>query len=188
VYKWLVVDRPLAEVALVERARRGDDAAFATLVKEHQEIAFRTAYLITGSRADAEEATQDGFYKAYRALPRFRTGAPVRPWLLQIIANEARNSRRSRRRREDVTLRLAQQRAVEQLESPEGETLAAERRERLLAAVRELPEPERLAVSCRYLLGLSELETATVLEIPPGTVKSRLSRALARLRAAEETQ
>lgn len=182
------MDRPLAEAALVERARRGDDAAFTTLVKEHQDIAFRTAYLITGSRADAEEATQDGFYKAYRALPRFRAGSPLRPWLLRIVANEARNSRRSRRRREEVTLRLARQRPLEQSRSPESDTLAAERRERLLAAVRELPEPEQLVVGCRYLVGLSELETAAVLEIPPGTVKSRLTRALERLRAVEDPQ
>ena len=61
----------------------------------YQGIAFRTAYLLAGSAADAEEAAQDGFVKAYRALGRFRIGAPFRPWLLKIVANEARNRRRA---------------------------------------------------------------------------------------------
>jgi RNA polymerase sigma factor (sigma-70 family) len=181
----VVVDRPLAEAALVERARRGDETAFAALVEEHREIAFRTAYVITGSHLDAEEAAQDGFFKAYRALSRFRAGSPLRPWLLQIVANEARNKRRSRVRREELWLRLTRERQGSHESSAETEALTAERREGLLEAVRRLPEPERLVVACRYLVGLSELETAAALDIPTGTVKSRLSRALARLNEEE---
>jgi RNA polymerase sigma-70 factor (ECF subfamily) len=92
-----VVGRPLVEAELVGRAKRGDEAAYEELVKIHREVAFRTAYLIAGSAADAEEAAQDGFVKAYRALARFRDGLPFRPWLLQIVANEARNRRRAAR-------------------------------------------------------------------------------------------
>ena len=80
---------------LIERARNGDARAFEELVAMHTQIAFRTAYLITGSAADAEEAAQDGFVKAWRALRRFRPGAEFRPWLLKIVANEARNRRRA---------------------------------------------------------------------------------------------
>ena len=69
-------------------------------MRAYQGIAFRTAYLLSGNAADAEEAAQDGFVKAYRALGRFRRGAPLRPWLLRIVANEARNRRRSAGRRE----------------------------------------------------------------------------------------
>ena len=87
--------RPLTEHELVERARRGDANAFGELVREHEEIAFRTAVLITGSAAEAEEAAQEGFVKAYRGLRGFRAGEPLRPWLLTIVANEARNRRRS---------------------------------------------------------------------------------------------
>ena len=65
---------------------------------------------------------------------------------------------------------------------PEDEVLAGERRAALLGAVNELPAPERTTVACRFILGLSELETAAVLDVPAGTVKSRLSRALQRLR------
>jgi hypothetical protein len=78
-----VVSRPpSSEAALVERARRGDSAAYEALVRAHQDIAFRTACLMAGSSADAEEAAQEAFVKAWRALPRFRAGAPFRPWLL----------------------------------------------------------------------------------------------------------
>src|SRR3954468_5536522 len=91
-----VVSRPPDnEAALVERARRGDSAAYEALVRAHQDIAFRTACVLAGSAADAEEAAQEAFVKAWRALPRFRAGAPFRPWLLAIVGNEARNRRRS---------------------------------------------------------------------------------------------
>jgi RNA polymerase sigma-70 factor (ECF subfamily) len=65
------------------------------LVKGHYDVAFRTAYLITGSTADAEDAVQEALLKAYRALARFRADLPFRPWFLSIVANQARNRRRS---------------------------------------------------------------------------------------------
>ena len=92
--------RPLQESELVERAKQGDEAAYGDLVQAYQGIAFRTAYLIAGSAADAEDAAQEGFVKAYLALDRFRPGARFRPWLLAIVGNEARNRVRSRVRRE----------------------------------------------------------------------------------------
>ena len=94
VYEQRVVGRP-PETELVERARRGDAAAYESLLRMHEHIAFRTAYAIVGSAADAEECAQDAFVKAYHALGRFRREAPFRPWLLRIVANEARNRRRS---------------------------------------------------------------------------------------------
>jgi RNA polymerase sigma factor (sigma-70 family) len=175
------VGRPLDDTALVARARRGDDSAFGALVRAHQGIAFRIAYVITGASQDAEEVVQDAFVKAHRALGRFRPGSPFRPWLLQIVGNEARNRRRASSRRDQAHLRAE----VERLpagESAEGEALGAERRSRLIQAVAALPEVERLVIVCRYFLDLSELETAAALAVPPGTVKSRLVRALARLR------
>ena len=178
-----MVDRPLDEAELVERARRGDLEAWETLVRTYQGIAFRTAYLLAGNAADAEEAAQDGFVKAHRALGRFRRGAELRPWLLRIVANEARNRRRSAGRRERLALRAAAEtRPGDAVPSPEAAVLAGEQRERLLAAVEALPDEHRDAIACRYLLGLSEAETAAALGVRAGTVKSRLSRALARLR------
>jgi RNA polymerase sigma-70 factor (ECF subfamily) len=169
----------------VERARRGDGAAFGVLVRDNQEVAFRTAYLITRNAADAEDAAQDGFVKAYRALHRFRPGAPLRPWLLRIVANEARNRRRSAARRDALALRAAAQApSGDAAPSPEGHAVAADERRRLLELVEALPEDQRLVVALRTFLDLSELETAAVLGVRPGTVKSRLSRALERLREA----
>jgi RNA polymerase sigma factor (sigma-70 family) len=178
-----VVGRPLAEEELVERARRGDEAAYEELVRMYQGIAFRTAYLLAGSAADAEEAAQDGFVKAYRALGRFRTGAPFRPWLLKIVANEARNRRRASGRREQLALRAAAGAASgDAAPSPEAALLSAERRHQLLAALNRLPERDRLVLASRYLLDLSEEEAAAALGCRRGTVKSRLARALERLR------
>jgi RNA polymerase sigma-70 factor (ECF subfamily) len=182
-----VVDRPLDEAELVERARRGDLDAWETIVRTYQGLAFRTAYLLAGSAADAEEAAQDGFVKAHRALGRFRRGAELRPWLLRIVANEARNRRRSAGRRERLALRAAAEvRPGDAVPSPEAALLAGEERARLLAAVETLADEHREAIACRYFLGLSEEETAAALGIRGGTVKSRLSRALARLRAELE--
>src|SRR5205085_4990351 len=112
---------------LIERARMGDARAFEELVAVHTQIAFRTAYLITGSAADAEEAAQDGFVKAWRALGRFRPGAEFRPWLLKIVANEAHNRRRSAARRERLSLRaVAEARPGDAVPSPEAALLARE--------------------------------------------------------------
>jgi RNA polymerase sigma-70 factor (ECF subfamily) len=187
-----VVSRPLtSESDLVARARRGDGDAYDQLVRAHQDIAFRTAWLVSGSAADAEDAAQEAFVKAWRALGRFREGAPFRPWLLAIVANEARNRRRSAGRREALVLRAAAERRPSDgaASPPEAAVLRAERREGLLAALERLNDDDRAVLSCRHLLGLSEEETAAALGIRRGTVKSRTSRALVRLRAelGEET-
>jgi RNA polymerase sigma-70 factor (ECF subfamily) len=178
-----VVDRPLDDAELVERAKRGDLRAWETIVREYQGLAFRTAYLLSGSAADAEEAVQDGFVKAYRALGRFRRGSPLRPWLLRIVSNEARNRRRSAGRRDALALRVAaENRPGDAVPSPEAALLGGEERARLLDVVNRLSEDHRLAIACRYFLELSEDETAAALGVRRGTVKSRLARALARLR------
>jgi RNA polymerase sigma-70 factor (ECF subfamily) len=178
-----VEGRPLDETDLIGRAKRGDTHAYEELVYAHQGIAFRTAYVIAGNAADAEEATQDGFVKAWRALGRFREGAPFRPWLLQIVANEARNRRRSAGRRAHLALRAAtEELSGDAAPSPEASLLSTETRERLLAAVNELPKDQRTVIALRFFVGLSEQEVADALKLPTGTVKSRSARALERLR------
>jgi RNA polymerase sigma-70 factor (ECF subfamily) len=153
-------------------------------VHAYQGIAFRTAYLVVGDAAEAEDAAQEGFVKAYYALRRFRTGAPFRPWILQIVANEARNRRRSTGRRTALVMRTAAEApSGEAAPSPEAALERREQQEALLAAVETLREDDRLVITCRYFLELSEAETAEVLGWRRGTVKSRLSRALERLRA-----
>ena len=179
--------RPEEDSGLLARAQRGDAAAYEEIVQRYQQVAFRTAYVITGSAADAEDAAQEGFVKAYRALGRFRTGSDPRPWLLRIVANEARNRVRSSQRRHGLELRLAEGfRPGDAAPSPEAAAVAAEERQRLLELVNRLEQDDRLVISSRYFLELSGEETAAALGIPEGTVKSRLSRALARLRARLE--
>ena len=168
---------------LVEQARQGAIDAYEVLVRRYQELAFRTAYLITGNGADAEEVAQDALTKAFYALDRFRAGAPFRPWLLQIVANEARNRRKATGRRVQLAVRAAAEAVPGQAEpSPEEEVLSNERRGALLAALDTLRDDDRQVLAYRYFFDLSEAEMATVLNCARGTVKSRLSRALGRLR------
>ena len=164
---------------LVERAVHGDISAFEMLVAHHQRAAVRLAAVIAGS-ADAEDIAQEAFVKAYRALDRFRDGAAFSPWLFRIVANEARNHRRSSGRRARLALRTMS--AQVQATTPEDVAMASHQRASLLTALDALPERDRLVLSCRFLLGLSEAETAAALECATGTVKSRTSRALERLR------
>ena len=154
-------------------------------MKSYQGIAFRTAFLVTRDSGEAEDAVQNAFINAYYALGRFREEAAFRPWLLRIVVNEARNRRRSTGRRERAALRLVEGRpADDAVPSPEAATLTSETGRELLDAVNSLSEKDRMVIACRYSLDLSEAEAAAVLGVRPGTVKSRLSRALARLRAA----
>ncbi len=127
-------------------------------MRRHETIAFRTAWVITGSAADAEEAAQDGFVKAHRALGRFREGAPLRPWLLTIVANEARNRVRSAGRREPLALRVAEERRPDgAVPSPEAALLDSEQRDELLAALADAlgdrPPGDRLPLLPRALGG-----------------------------------
>jgi RNA polymerase sigma factor (sigma-70 family) len=185
----VVVHRPPhPESDLVALARGGNVDAFQQLVRLHQQLAFRTALVLAGNAADAEEAAQDAFVKAWRALRRFDPERPFRPWLLAIVANEARNRRRAAGRRTGLTLRAAEQPPAAGDPSPELLLVAAERDRALTDAIGRLDERDRQVIACRYLLDLSETETAAALSWRVGTVKSRLSRALVRLRDAVERE
>jgi RNA polymerase sigma factor (sigma-70 family) len=178
-----VEGRPLDDAELAERAREGDVDAYEQLVARYQQIAHRVAYLITRSSSDADDAAQEAFVKAYYALDRFRSGASFKPWLLAIVSNEARNRRRSSGRRVELAERAASVRpSGDAAPSPEVAAIATEERQMLMDAVDNLREQDRLVIVYRYFLDLSEQEMAELLDCPRGTVKSRLSRALARLK------
>ena len=170
------VGREPADDELIERARRGDAAAYGDLVRRYEQVAFRTACAVCGDAAEAEDAAQEGFVKAYAALGRFRAGSPWRPWLLTIVANEARNRRRAAGRRAHLATRAAQAQGPPVLPAPEALDGP------LVAALGRLDPAHREVVVLRHLLDLPEAECAAVLGCRKGTVKSRLSRALARLR------
>jgi RNA polymerase sigma factor (sigma-70 family) len=162
--------------ALVERARRGDTAAFEEVVARHQAAAFRTAFVLCRDAGEAEEAAQDAFVKAFAALGRFRAGAPLRPWLLTIVANEARNRARAAGRRRGLAERAAFERAAAPL------TIDGDSDPELRTAIGRLDDRDRAVLWLRFFADFNEAETAAALGCRRGTVKSRTSRALGRLR------
>jgi RNA polymerase sigma-70 factor (ECF subfamily) len=180
-----VEGRPLDDLALVERARTGDVNAYEALVQQYQQLAYRVAYQVTGDAADAEDAAQEAFVNAYYALGRFRPGAPFKPWLCQIVANEARNRRMAAHRRTALAERAQRAQASgEAAPSPEAAAEADEFRATLVETLGRLRDDDRLILSYRLFFDFSEADMAQALKVPKGTVKSRLSRALARLRMA----
>jgi RNA polymerase sigma-70 factor (ECF subfamily) len=172
------------DAPLVRRARRDDPAAWETLVRRHQEPVFRLAYLILGDADDAQDIAQEAFVRAYLALGQFDTARPLRPWLLSIGANLARNRRRSLGRYW-AALERAFRANPEPYHPPPDRTAAADAR-RLRQAVTRLRPIAQDVIYLRYFLELSEAETAEALGVPAGTVKSRLHRALDQLRQVIE--
>lgn len=175
-------ERHHGDDALIARSRRGDAEAFGEIVARYQELAQRTAFVILRDADAAQDAAQEAFVKAYRALGRFREGAPLRPWLLRIVANESINRAKADARHRHGDLALAESRADEAGDSPEAAALAAERRALVVRALNGMREDDRLVLAYRYFFDLSEAEMAEALGVPRGTVKSRLSRAMSRLR------
>lgn len=177
----------LEETELIDRSRRGDGAAFGELARRHGRDALRVAQAMLGSPTEADDVVQEAMMKAYRALDRFRAEAPLRPWLLRIVANEARNRRRSAGRRGRLAERVAAVAGVAVSGSAvsgsaESVALVDERAREVLRALGRLRAADREVIVLRYFAELSEAEMASALGCPAGTVKSRLSRALARLR------
>ena len=172
----------LDDDAVAARARAGDSAAFGELVRRHQRSALRVAAVISGSTDEARDIVQDAMVKAHRSLASYRGDGPVRGWLLRVVANEAKNHVRSRVRR----LRRDDRHAGLQVRAAAGADEPALDRidhAELAGALGRLSADDRAVLGCRFVVGLSESETADVLGVPIGTVKSRTARALGRLRA-----
>jgi RNA polymerase sigma-70 factor, ECF subfamily len=170
----------LDEAALVRDAANGDTAAWESLVVIHQEAVFRLAYLLLGDPEDAKDVAQEAFLRAWKHLHSFDAERPLRPWLLRISANLARNHRRSAGRYFAALLRAFQEQPIpERIEEQNAHSLQAHE---LWKAVQRLNELDQQIVYLRYFLDLPVAETAEVLNVPEGTVKSRLSRALEKLR------
>lgn len=172
------------EAELIGRARQGDQAAWVELVRQHQQALFRMAYLLLGDADDAEDVAQEAFIRGYRALASVKDGHPLRPWLLQITKNLARNRRRSARRYLNALQRWWTEKS-RPVASPEGEAIE---KELLWQAIRQLSISDQEIIYLRYFLEMPVAETAAVLEVAEGTVKSRLGRALERLRSVAEAE
>ncbi|MHB8629416.1 MAG: RNA polymerase sigma factor [Aggregatilineales bacterium] len=171
----------MSDADLIGRVRNGDASAYDLLVQQHQQAVFRLAYLLLGDPADADDVAQETFIRAFRSLNRFDETRPLRPWLLQITANLARNHHRAMNRYLAVLQRIVstdpdQFAPIASHDTPEDESQA------LWQTVRQLNRSDQEIIYLRYFLELSEAETAQTLAIAPGTVKSRLHRALGRLR------
>lgn len=173
------------DAALIARTQHGDQQAFAELVRRYQTVSFRVAYIITGSAEEAEDAAQEGFVRAYRSIDRFRLELPFRPWLLRIVANAARTQRGRTARHPALPLSEPSpaQVVTDGSGSPEALAIAAESAAELMTALKMLRWEDQQVITLRYFIELSEAETAAVLGCARGTVKSRLSRALGRLRS-----
>jgi RNA polymerase sigma-70 factor (ECF subfamily) len=170
------------DAAAVALARGGDLDAYEVLVVRYTAAAHRAAVLL-GAGADADDVVQEALVKAYRQISRYRGESGFRPWLLAIVANETRNLHRSRRRRDGLVLRAAEREEPEPTSpDPADSVLTVERRQHLVDQMRSLDPRDREVLVCRFLLDLSEAETAVTLGLPKGTVKSRTSRALKKLR------
>lgn len=172
--------------ALVARVRSGDRDAFGALVGRHQRAALRVAAVISGSTEEANDIVQDAMVKAYRSFDSYRGTSSVRSWMLRVVANEAKNHVRGRVRR----LRRDDRVSSRELRVVTGaDTAVFERMEHdeLAHALARLGANDRAVLGCRFVADLSEAETATVLGVARGTVKSRTSRALERLRTELET-
>lgn len=180
----------LEEAGLVRAAQQGDATAFGAIVKRYQRRVYGVAYALTRSHEDADDLAQEAFVRAWQALERFRAGEPIYPWLARIVTNLAFSLFRRRRRRPETSIEplldAGRQWGVE--DDPIEHTARGEREEMLHEAFAELSDDHRAILVLRVVDGLSYDEIARALEIAPGTVMSRLSRARAELRTRLEAR
>ncbi|MDH3302371.1 MAG: sigma-70 family RNA polymerase sigma factor [Acidimicrobiia bacterium] len=170
---------------LIVAAIEGDVASFGRLVGRYQRDAVRIAAVALGSSTDADDVAQDAFVRVHRALPGFDLTAPFRPWLYRIVVNTARSRQRTGRRVQNLRLRAAAMEVAPAATSSDGPADIAvhlDQRRRLVEAINRLSVDDRLILTYRWYEQLSEAEMAEALDCPAGTVKSRLSRAMQRLR------
>lgn len=164
----------------------GQDAWFDDLVRDHYRLVFAIAYRVLGSAADAEDAVQNAFLKAFRARDTVRDAKASVGWLARIARNAALDVGRGRGRRKRLQNEATQQAedAAKRRVARQPEAVHEDERERLREAVRALPDAEALVVTLRFLEGRSPAEIAEQLGEKPGTVRVRLHRALKRLRVS----
>ncbi len=186
--------RQQAEAQFIERLKRGDDAAFETLVNERSGEIYGLLYRLTENGEEARDLTQETFLRAFQSIVNFRGESDLRTWIYRIAINQARNRWRWwRRRRRDVTFSIdapatngGRPAMIDSLKAggsdPETHALAHERERALKKALSGLRRVYREAVVLRDIEGFAYEEIATTLDISVGTVKSRLARGRQELR------
>ncbi len=179
------------DAALVAASQRGDQAAFGEIVRRYQRAVHRLAWSLTRSASDADDLAQETFVRAWGAIGRFETGQPLYPWLARIVTNQAFSLFRHRRRRPETSIEplveAGQQWGVD--DDPADHSARSERDAQLRECFDALAPEHQAVLALRSVQDLSYDEIAKVLEVPVGTVMSRLSRARAELkrRLAERT-
>ena len=169
----------MAEAEAIRLCQEGSPDAFRHLVERHQNTLYGTAVLMTGDRSVAEEHVQEAFLSAWRGIRRFRRDRPFKPWVVRILVNRIVSSRRRNR------VPTAPLDDAERVTGPADvleSAMSAERRDEVQAALGRLSPRHHQVVVLRYFAELSVSEVAAALGVREGTVKSRLSRALSRLR------
>ena len=173
---------------LASRAAGGETRAFEALMRRYNRMMFRTARAILRDDAEAEDALQEAYMQAYRCLGGFRAEAKFSTWLARIVANEALMRLRKQTRRANIVPITGAPEEMEQApadtEKPEASAERAEMRRLLEAQIDLLPDAYRTVFMLRAVEELSAEETAAVLEIPAGTVRTRFFRARSLLREA----
>jgi RNA polymerase sigma-70 factor (ECF subfamily) len=182
-----------ADAALVARLRRGERAAYEELIGTYQSVVYGLAFRLLGDPEEARDIAQETFLKAYRHIGTFRGECGIKTWLYRMTVNQASNQRRWWRRRhkgETVSLDAPRGETASTLgdaipsngRSPEQMALAAERQRLLMSALDALKHDYRAAVVLRDIEELSYEEIAETLDVPVGTVKSRIARGREELR------
>ncbi|MBS5872764.1 MAG: sigma-70 family RNA polymerase sigma factor [Clostridiales bacterium] len=171
------------EIRLVERAKAGDAEAFGQLYAQYAQDLYRFAYYYLGSREEAEDAVQDAICAAFQGVGALRSAASFRAWLFSILANTCRHHIAAVKERR-LTTPLEEARRLGEGECSEALALALELREAIYA----LSDEERSIVLLSVIGGYKSHEIAKALSCPPGTVRSKLSRTLARLRLTAEKE
>jgi RNA polymerase sigma-70 factor (ECF subfamily) len=184
---------PFEDAALIKQCREGDSAAFGRLVAKYQDRVFNTCWRMCGNRADAEDFTQEAFVKAFQAIDRFAERSKFSTWVFRIAVNVVLSSRRGKKAKAVYSLddspgpasdasTSAAERAVSQESPPDGDASDRERTRIVAEALASLEEEHRTVVILRDLESFGYDEIAEILDVPAGTVKSRLHRARMALR------
>lgn len=178
-----------SESELVRRAQSGDSSSFDRLVEAHYATVYSTAYRMLGDSSSASDATQTAFLRAFEALDSFRGASAFGTWLYRIVMNVCLDELRKRRNQpvslvaeEEEEDSLEERDIPDEAEEPAGLVEQRERQAIVQAAIGQLPEDYRAIIVLYDIRGLSYQEISEVLEVPLGTVKSRLNRARHALR------
>ena len=182
VRRWYRAGGARDEASLIRQARRGSADAIEALVRRHWESAHRAAYLIVHDAQAAEDIAQEAMLAAVRSIDGFDRRRPFRPWLHRIVVNRSLDWLRARARRPEVSVEMAVE--VAGAASPASDSLSDE----LMRALAALDPDERALIVMRHLLGYRSPELARMLGLPAGTIRTRLARALTRVRDQLEAE